>query len=165
MIEAIEKNLNRGVLLLNQITNEQYTDCSVPPYYSSIGSHIRHILDVFDCIFKGLEINEVNLINRARNVDYEKDKNQGIIYFNQVLNQLNKINPNDFNKIVIVKDDLGLGLYTSKYTLGSLLIQAHSHAIHHFASMGYIIAQLHINLPDKNFGFNPTTPKRQQIQN
>ena len=55
MIDAIEKNLNRGIKLLNSLTDEQYSSKSAPPYYSSIGSHMRHILDVFTCIFNGLE--------------------------------------------------------------------------------------------------------------
>ena len=65
----------------------------------------------------------------------------------------------NFDKIVKVTDDIGLGVITANYTLGGVLIQAHSHAIHHFASVGYIISQLDIKLPDADFGFNPTTPK------
>ena len=57
-------------------------------------------------------------------------------------------------------DDLGTGRVTAKYTIGSALIQAHSHAIHHFASVGFIINQLGIELPDADFGYNPTTPKQ-----
>ena len=48
----------------------------------------------------------------------------------------------------MVNDDLGLGVVAANYTLGGILIQAHSHAIHHFASVGYIICQLGIELPD-----------------
>jgi hypothetical protein len=61
---------------------------------------------------------------------------------------------------VKVRDDLGLGMVTANYTLAAALIQAHSHAIHHFASIGYIISQLGISLPDGDFGYNPTTPKK-----
>jgi hypothetical protein len=61
--------------------------------------------------------------------------------------------------MIEVQDDLGLGVITANYTLASAFIQAHSHAIHHFASIGYIISQLGINLPDADFGYNPTTPR------
>ena len=50
MIPAIVINLERGVNLLNSISDEQYSNTTVAPYYSSIGRHMRHILDVFDCI-------------------------------------------------------------------------------------------------------------------
>ena len=66
--------------------------------------------------------------------------------------------------IVAVSDDLGSGVVTTNYTLGGALAQAHSHAIHHFASIGFIIHQLGIDLPDADFGYNPTTPKKVLVE-
>lgn len=160
MIEAIEKNLQRGIKLLNCISNDEYNNTSVAPYYSSIGGHIRHILDVFECIFEGLESGHINLINRKRNELVENYTKLGIVYFEDIIQQLKLIDKEDFNKIVIVTDDLGLGIVSANYTLGGIIIQAHSHAIHHFATVGYVISQLGIELPDADFGFNPTTPKK-----
>ena len=159
MIEAIQHNLNRGVRLLNNITDLQYSDESVKPYYSSIGRHMRHILDVFDCIFCGLENGEIDLTARKRNELAEQKIAFGLAYFDEILEKVNEIESLDLNSIVSVTDDLGLGKVTASYTLNSILIQAHSHAIHHFASIGYIIAELGIELPDADFGYNPTTPK------
>lgn len=159
MIEAIEKNLLRGVQLLNSISNEDYCNITIAPYYSSIGSHMRHILDVFDCAFDGIDSKNINLINRKRNELVETYTENGIIYFEDIIKKLQELKSADLNEIVKVTDDLGLGVVTANYTLGAVLIQAHSHAIHHFASVGYIISQLGIQLPDEDFGFNPTTPK------
>ena len=163
MINAIVHNLNRGVKLLNSIDDNQYSDITIAPYYSSIGGHIRHILDVFDCIFDGLEIGEVDLSARKRNVLAEQKTNVGLDYFNQVIEKLNSLTNVDLNQIVPVRDDLGLGEIVQNYTLGSALIQAHSHAIHHFASLGYLINQLGIDLPDNDFGYNPTTPRTEEM--
>jgi uncharacterized damage-inducible protein DinB len=159
MVEAIEKNLNRGVQLLKCISDDEYSNTTIAPYYSSIGGHMRHILDVFDCIFEGLDSKDINLINRKRDELAECFTKNGIGYFNKIITNLNKIKYQDFNVIVKVTDDLGLGVVTANYTLSAILIQAHSHAIHHFASIGYIISQLGIQLPDEDFGFNPTTPR------
>lgn len=163
MIEAIEKNLERGIQLLEYISDEEYSNTSIAPYYSSIGGHMRHILDVFDCIFNGLVESDINLIERERNQSVENYTKSGIDYFEKTINQLNKIKTEDLNIILKVTDDLGLGVVTANYTLASILIQAHSHAIHHFASVGYIISQLGIQLPDEDFGFNPTTPRDKVI--
>jgi uncharacterized damage-inducible protein DinB len=159
MVEAIEKNLQRGVKLLNCITDAEYCNTSIAPYYSSIGGHMRHILDVFDCIFEGLATGNINLINRKRNQLAENFTKNGNEYFQIIIEKLHTLNGANFNKIVKVTDDLGMGVETVNYTLAAVLIQAHSHAIHHFASVGYIISQLGIELPDDDFGFNPTTPK------
>jgi len=164
MTNAIIKNLQRGVTLLNSISDEQYSNTSIAPYYSSIGGHIRHILDVFDCIFDGLNTKKVDLTARKRNQLAEIKTAEGIQYFNQIMEKLASLKETDFNQMVQVSDDLGMGMVTVNYTLASALIQAHSHAIHHFASIGYIISQLGIELPDTDFGFNPTTPKNQELR-
>mgnify|MGYP000736835470 FL=1 len=85
MIDAIEKNLNRGIKLLNSLTDEQYSSTSAPPYFSSIGSHMRHILDVFSCIFNGLESKEVDFSARERNPLAEQTTEAGIDYFNLII--------------------------------------------------------------------------------
>lgn len=163
MIHAIVQNLERGISLLNAISNDQYSNTTIAPYYSSIGSHMRHILDVFDCIFDGLTNKKVDLIARKRNLIIELKTDEGINYFNETISKLKQLNPNEFSNIIEVSDDLGNGIVIANYTIASVLIQAHSHAIHHFASIGYIISQLGIELPDVDFGFNPTTPKVKTI--
>ncbi len=160
MINAIEKNLQRGIKLLNAISDEQYSDTSSPPYHSSIGAHMRHILDVFSCIFNGLETKDVDFSKRERNVLAEQHTDVGIEYFNQVIDKLHQLDRNDFGMVISVTDDLGLGKVTMKYTLESALCQAHSHAIHHFSSIGFLVNQLGLELPDNDFGYNPTTPKK-----
>ena len=164
MISAITNNLQRGKKLLNSIDESQYRDVSVAPYYSSIGIHMRHILDVFDCVFEGLESKNIDLSARKRNELVEKKIDLGIDYFDDIMIKLSALDEGTLDNIVSVKDDLGLGFVTANYTLASILIQAHSHAIHHFASIGYIISQLQIDLPDVDFGYNPTTPRNENIE-
>ena len=67
MIDAIEKNLERGIKLLNSISDKQYSDKTIPPYFSSIGANMRHVLDAFTCIFNGLENKCVDFSDRERN--------------------------------------------------------------------------------------------------
>jgi uncharacterized damage-inducible protein DinB len=160
MISAILENLQRGVSLLNSIDDKQYSDDSTAPYYSSIGIHMRHILDVFDCILSGLESGMIDLSDRQRNEIAETKVEAGVHYFSEIMSRLEGLRDADLDQVVKVRDDLGLGMVTANYTLAAALIQAHSHAIHHFASIGYIIAQLGISLPDGDFGYNPTTPKK-----
>ncbi len=159
MIDAIEHNLNRGVRLLNSINDTQYSDTTVEPYHSSIGGHMRHILDVFDCIFCGLETKQIDLTARKRNELAEQKIAFGLLYFEETIEKLQNLKAVDLNQKVAVSDDLGLGMVTAAYTLSSVLIQAHSHAIHHFASIGYVICKLGIELPDADFGYNPSTPR------
>ena len=65
---------------------------------------------------------------------------------------------------IVVLDDLGHGTLRIKYTLGSLLAQANSHTIHHYAIINYILDRLSIKMEDEDFGLNPTSPKKQLTQ-
>ena len=50
IIQSNLKTLQKTRLLLSNLTNEELCDNSVSPYYSSLGCHIRHILDFYDCV-------------------------------------------------------------------------------------------------------------------
>lgn len=160
MIEAIEKNLERGIKLLSNISDEQYANKTIPPYFSSIGCHMRHILDLFSCVLNGYKNGEIDLTKRERNEIVEIKTENGIEYFNSIIHQIKQLSENDLTSQILVIDDLGLGKVDATYTLGAILMQAQSHAIHHYASIGYSIHQLGIELPDADFGYNPTTPNK-----
>lgn len=160
MIKVIEENLKRGIKLLETISNEEYSNCSVPPYYSSIGNNMRHILDFFTCVFNGIEEGHIDFSIRNRNELIQKETAFGINYFNETIERLNQLDVSTFDELIKVTDDLGNGKVTMNYTIGSTLVQAHSHAIHHYALVGFIISHLGLELPEADFGFNPTTPKK-----
>ena len=67
MIRAIVENLERGIQLLNSITDSEYSNATVPLYFSSIGCNIRHVLDAFTSIIKGFESGHVDFSDRKRN--------------------------------------------------------------------------------------------------
>ena len=64
---------------------------------------------------------------------------------------------------ISVIDDHGLGKIKLEYTIESILAQSNSHAIHHFASISYILYNLDVNVEMPEFGFNPTTPRKTRI--
>lgn len=158
IIAAVNQNLNNAISLLNAIENETYTNNSVGPYYSSIGSHIRHTLDFFQCIIDGLDANEINLTNRKREESIANDKNKAIARIRKIQETFLHFTNINTNYIIHVTDDLGQGEVTVGYTLESIMAFAHSHAIHHFATIGYLLHQLEIAHTVKGFGYNPTTP-------
>lgn len=163
MLQTLEENLRRGEKLLNSVTDAQYKDGNTPPYFSSVGCHVRHILDVYQCVFRGLSHGVVDLTARDRNFYYEESAAAGLDYLHEIIGQLRSLKATDMNQILLVKDNLGDGIVEVQYTLASLLMQAHSHTIHHFAIIGFLVHSLGIELPDADFGYNPTTPKRELL--
>ncbi len=158
VIAPILHNLKRGYVLLDSLSNEQFVNNNIGPYNSTVGQHFRHILDIYACIFKGLDSRKVDLTARDRNELAETNIGVARNYLDDIYARLEAIQHIDPSTPVEVVDDLGLGLVKVDYTLGSALCQAHSHAIHHFASLGYMLHQMGIEIPDARFGYNPTTP-------
>ena len=107
-----------------------------------------------------MESNFIDLSIRERSESVEKETRVGIEYFEIVIHQLKKIKKEDFKTIIKVSDDMGFGNETANYTFKAVLMLAQSHTLHHYATIGYLIYQLGIELPDAMFGYNKTTPKR-----
>ena len=162
IIQSTLKTLQKCQVLLDYLSNNQLCDASVPPYHSSIGSHIRHILDFYDCIFNTDSKSKLDLTARCRNKNVESDCGCAQNYLGTIVE---KLNSRSFvvNDIVLVIDDLGLGKTEIPYTYGSLLAQANSHTIHHYAIISYILDHLNIVINDTEFGYNPTTPKAVEL--
>lgn len=157
-MESCLKTLQETKTLLSNLSNDDYTNKTVAPYYSSVGSHVRHILDFYDCITNETS-NEVNLINRSRDLEMESSSISALAYLNTLVSKLNTINQDQDRRIVVI-DDLGQGAVKINYTFGALMAQANSHTIHHHAIINYILSQLNVNLSEDRFGFNPSTPEQ-----
>lgn len=159
IINSLLNTLNTSRNLLNELNTNSYCCKSIGPYYSSVGSHIRHVLDFYNCIFNGLESKHVNLTSRERNQSVESDCNCAVSEIDVIANKLSDLNSVDLSLLLNVEDDLGNGNVTLQYTLGALLAQANGHTIHHYAIIAYILDRLDVEIKDENFGYNPTTPK------
>lgn len=158
IVESSLKTLQKAELLLKKLKDDDLCNATVSPYYSSIGTHIRHILDFYDCIFNMNENSTVDLTARCRNLDVEKKCHSAIGYLETIKEKLKSLHFNADSTVIVI-DDLGSGKTKIPYTLGALLSQANSHTIHHYAIINYILDSLNITFEDGNFGYNPTTPK------
>lgn len=157
VLQSALNTLKKSNSLLTHLSNDDLKNRTVPPYYSSIGSHLRHIFDFYACILNEDNL-RIDLTERNRESKIETCCASASDYLNQLLNALQNIN-DDLERDVYVIDDLGMGKIEMKYTLGALLAQANSHTIHHYAIINYILDRLNITMNDDTFGYNPTTPR------
>ncbi|WP_010179930.1 DinB family protein [Aquimarina agarilytica] len=158
IVSAINQNLNQASLLLDVITNQQYTDESVGPYYSSVGSHLRHTLDFFNCVIDGLDNNQIDLTARKREEEVATNKNAAKKHIARIQETLVSFLDVNTDYLIHVTDNLGQGNVTVNYTLDSIMAHANSHAVHHFATIGYVLHKLNVMHNISGFGYNPTTP-------
>ena len=157
MKKTIVQTLAKINIVLNSLTDTQYADKSVPPFYSSIGGHVRHILDFYSAILSGFDQRHINLVDRKRDEMLEKFSTLAIDQVGAICEGLEKL-PETYELHVMVIDNLGSGKTQVPYTLGGILSHANSHAIHHYAIISYILECLNIAVEDPTFGYNPSTP-------
>lgn len=162
IIQSTLKTLQKAQSLLNNLTDKQLCDSSVIPYNSSVGSHLRHILDFYDCIFNYNTDLKIDLTARSRNKEVEQQCCSARNYLNTIIEKLETFDLN-MNTEVVVIDNLGMGNTEITYSYSALLAQANSHTIHHYAIINYILKGLNISFEDSDFGYNPTTPKQVSV--
>ncbi|MCF1422654.1 hypothetical protein [Mangrovimonas futianensis] len=157
IISATLQTLSKSRILIENLDDQILINASIGPYYSSIGSHLRHIFDFYHCIIDGVKSNHVDLTYRKRDKEVETSCLIALEYLENIQRGLGNY-PNILLDEVTVVDDLGLGKTEISYTHASLLAQANSHAIHHYAIINYILHGLNVSISDLRFGYNPTTP-------
>jgi hypothetical protein len=156
-LKSLENTLNKSTLLLNSITEQVYVDNKKAPFFTSIGSHIRHILDFYKCIFNGLSENCIDLSVREREISIENNISIAKLEINDILQKIDNIKIYNLEKSILLIDDLGSGKISVPTNIYGILVQANSHTIHHYAIISHLLYSLNIQIPDKTFGYNPTT--------
>ena len=127
---------------------------------SSIGQHVRHIVEFYICLFSDKEY--INYDERERNLLIENSP----VYTQEILEILKSQLLNlDFNKKVIFKQNINneeVFLHTSYQRE---LIYLGEHTIHHFALIKIGITSLCRDFKlDKNFGVAESTVKYRENQ-
>jgi len=163
LFSAINSTLNSAKILLSSIDNSIYINKTVGPFYSSVGSHLRHSLDFFNCIIQGIVINEIDLTSRNRDESISNSISAAEEEIDRILNCLNRLDDSDLKKIILVHDDCGTGKIGIHYSLEGILAQGNSHAIHHYATISYLLFNLDVKTEIKGFGYNPTTPIEKRV--
>lgn len=120
---------------------------------SSIGQHVRHSLEMFQCMIAGYEVGVVNYDHRKRNLVMEGSTEYALEVIKDVMSQLERP-----DRIMNLEGGLGTDLLfdtTSSYNREMLYNL--EHAIHHMALMRVAIEQTtDIALPP-SFGVAPST--------
>ncbi|MGB1268886.1 MAG: hypothetical protein ACPG45_04055 [Flavobacteriaceae bacterium] len=155
--------MQKSLILLEEIPNSIYINDSLGPFYSSIGVHIRHILDFYTSIFNGIDSNLIDLSNRERNSVIESDIIYAKAKIKTVLAQLDTFSTYELEGSYNLTDDLGMGKVTIPTNLYAILVQANSHTIHHYAIISQLLYTYDIVIADKTFGYNPTSPIKEII--
>ncbi len=144
--------LSQLVRLIDQLDEKQYA-CALTSFEgSTIGQHVRHVVEFYDCLFRGMQTGTVNYDKRSRNSVIETDVHFTIQLLHDIIHKINNLK---FDKSLRLIIDLSHNseeteIHTTYFRELAYNIE---HAIHHMAiiKMGVMAHFAHVRF-EENFG-------------
>lgn len=142
---------------LSQLTDAEYSKQSTVLFNATIGQHVRHIIELFQCLENGYEPGIVNYEKRKRDYRIETDRNLAHILLKGIFNALSRPN----KEILLEADDYSdtkepVTIPSNYYREMAYNLE---HTIHHMALIRVGINEVSsITLPDE-FGVAYSTLK------
>ena len=145
---------------LNQLSNEEYTRSSKILMNATIGQHVRHIIELFQCLEKGYDSGLVNYEKRKRDYKIETDKELAAVLLKDIYTHIEKPN----KEIILEAEDYCDSVVTVSIASNYYREIAYNleHMIHHMALIRVGINEVScVVLPDE-FGVAYSTIKYRQ---
>ena len=151
--------INQGLELCKQLDSTSYNHKALPFVQSSIGEHLRHIVDLYFALINETKIGVVDYDHRRRGAPIETDLQIGISEIRRVEAWLNKLNEADLDKPIIILSEASIAsqqVCEVPSTLRRELLFVSSHTIHHFSLIKVITT--HCNIETSEYlGYAPAT--------
>ncbi len=154
---AVNNVFTQLSLSLDQLTPEQYIQPCANLSDSTIGQHVRHIIEMFQCLENGYNTGVVNYENRKRDRAIETDKYLAIDLLGTISRDLQR----DDRSLVLegVYDDDSTELMQFKTNYYREIVYNLEHTIHHMALIRVGLKELKdLELPE-GFGLASATIK------
>jgi len=162
MTELLHANLHlfdQMSELLSRLDDRSYTQTSPVFLNSSIGGHIRHCLEHYQCFAEGLPHGRVNYDLRQRDIQVETQPAAALARLSSLYSQLTSLFSNNHTEAIHVLMDHGAaaseGCWQASST-GRELQFLISHTIHHFALIGGLCRTHGVEIAP-TFGVAPST--------
>ena len=139
---AVESVIHQLTDTLDQINTDSYASPCCSLSGNSIGKHVRHIIELFQCLEAGYATGCINYDERKRNADLENDPHLAIVALKHIATRIDRENKS-----------LMLEMIYDKARTGTLIIETNyfrevaynlEHTIHH-------MALIRIGLNEKSF--------------
>jgi uncharacterized damage-inducible protein DinB len=152
------ESLDQMITFIDSLSDSEYQHSPKPWFDSSIGQHLRHIIDLFHALMHGTS-EEVNYDIRRRGAPVETDKEIGLNELNEIRDWVSRISEDDINQDTLVHTETALYTQqtdTFKSSFGRELCFASSHLVHHLAIMAAVAKMAGKNV-DSKLGLAPAT--------
>lgn len=142
---------------LEQLSSSQYNQPCKILFNNTIGQHVRHIIEIFQCLESGYDEGIVNYEKRKRDLEIETDKSLADRLLLEIYEQLNR--PNKDLQLEASYDDHAMKpalIATNYYREVAYNLE---HTVHHMAMIRVGISEVGPISVSDNFGVASSTIK------
>ncbi len=158
ILTAVQVHLEKVKTLCADLSDEQFASKLKVLNGSSIGAHVRHIIEFYNCLLEFDYRRTVSYDNRKRDKSLENSKYKSINNIEKILNAIDGVE--DFELRVlsdysIFGENESISLASTFYRELAFNIE---HTIHHLALIKIGVQAMDTTIPlDENFGYAPST--------
>jgi hypothetical protein len=152
MIQSIRIVLINLESLLIDISNETYIKPSIGLSNGFIGEHVRHIIEMYQCLHIGYIQGSFSYDKRKRDKSIEQDKNIAILAIHEILNFIDLPDKTIKSEYELLTDTISIETTYFRELLHNL-----EHTIHHQALIKVALIEFNITNIAVNFGVAPST--------
>jgi len=145
---------------LNQLSNDEYSRSSTILMKATIGQHVRHIIELFQCLEKGYDTGLVNYEKRKRDYKIETDKQLAVDLLKEVYRNIEKPNKTIILEAEDYCDEVQIVSIPSNYYRE--LAYNLEHTIHHMALIRVGVNEVSSVVLPEEFGVAYSTIKYRQ---
>mgnify|MGYP003578845093 CR=1 FL=1 len=145
---------------LNQLSNEEYSRSSNILMRATIGQHVRHIIELFQCLEKGYDTGLVNYEKRKRDYEIETDRQLAIELLKEIYRNIERPNRTIILEAEDYCDEVQIVSIPSNYYRE--LAYNLEHTIHHMALIRVGINEVSSVILPEEFGVAYSTIKYRQ---
>jgi hypothetical protein len=157
MIQSLTDQLRHLRDLLCLLSDEQYTYRASMLNHASIGQHVRHVIELGQCLVLGYEAGTVNYDKRKRDERMENKRSFALQHLDELLQSVNKP-----EKKLQLQVTASQGTHTLETWYNREILYNTEHAIHHMALIRVALKEMKLDIVSDNFGVAYATIQHRQ---
>lgn len=160
LVDSNLSTLDAAINLLNSLSSDLYIKVQQPYFESSLGKHLRHVLDHYLCFKRDLASGIIDYDQRHRDCQLETDKDYALSVCQNIrrfLQQLTVSYEAEHPLQVLMCNDVAMPAGEKTISsIGRELQFLQGHAVHHYALMATIMKLSGVEI-SADFGVAPST--------
>ena len=160
LIETNTAWLRQALAIVEKVDHTVYATPPLGMAPHRVGSHLRHVLEFYECFLDGLECGRVDYDSRKHNEALEKNRALATASIRSVIHRMEGVSLlGKDTRLALRMEETEADVWLAS-SIGRELQALSSHTIHHFALIA-VMLRLHGVAVDPDFGMSPSTLRYQ----